>query len=261
MRSLSVLLFIAVLLAACSSTDDSDDITLGWSAEKLFREAKDSINSGAYESAIKYYEKLEARFPFGVYAQQAQLDIAYAYYKQGEDTAALTAIDRFIRLHPNHSSTDYAWYLKGLVNFKGELGLFGNVSGQDMAERDPKAARDSFTSFRQLVTNFPESRYVDDAQKRMKYLVNVLASHHVYVSDFYYRRGAYLAAVNRAQKAITEFPGAPANEKALYLMIKSYEALGLDDLRGDAARVMSTNFPDSKYLKHGLSADESWWGF
>ena len=247
------------LLGGCGLLPGEIDETAGWSANKLYSEAKSSMADGAYDKAIKYFEKLEARFPYGRYAQQAQLEVAYAYFRQQEPASTIAACDRFIRLHPNHPNVDYAYYLKGRANFNEDLGLLGYVSLQDLTERDPKAARDSFDAFKVLVNKYPESRYTPDATARMKYLVNALSSHEVHVARFYMKREAYVAAVNRAQTAIKTYPDAPANEEALFIMIKAYDKLGMNDLRDDAERVMRKNFPKSEYYARGLNRTEPWW--
>jgi len=239
-------------LAACSFVDKHDP-TAGYSAEKLYREAKDALEGGQYDLAIKRYETLEARFPYGRYSQQGQLEIAYAYYKQNEQASAVAATDRFVKLHPNHPNVDYAYYLKGLVYFNEDLGLLGKVSRQDRTERDPKSARESFDAFKELVQRFPESKYAPDALARMKYLVNALASHEVHVARYYIKRGAYVAAANRAQYALKNYPQAPAQVEALLIMIQAYDVLGMPELRNDAERVLRKNFPDSAQLKSVLS--------
>jgi len=154
---------------------------------------------------------------------------------------------------------DYAYYLKGLATFNEDLGLFGHVSDQDLSERDPKAAKESFDSLKELVTRFPESKYVNDSIARMNYLVDALASHEAHVADFYLRRGAYVAAANRAQAALKTYPDAPSNEKALFILVQAYDALGLKDLRDDADRVMRKNFPNSIYYAGGPDKSGSWW--
>jgi outer membrane protein assembly factor BamD len=264
MRSLAVkagffALLVSLLLGGCGLLPDQKDETAGWSAERMYTEAKEAMTDGAYDKAIKLYEKLEARFPYGRYAQQAQLEIAYAYFKQSEAASTITACDRFIRLHPNHPNVDYAYYLKGLANFGEDLGLMASFSMQDLSERDPKAARDSFDAFKELVSKFPESKYAADASARMKYLTNTLASYDVHVASYYFRRGAYIAAINRAQTSLRNFPGAPANEEALFLMIKGYDAIGMKDLRDDSERVMRKNFPKSEFFVRGLNLTEPWW--
>jgi len=247
----SVALF-ALLLAACSFIDKRDPQS-GWSAEKLYRDAKELLDGGQYDLAIKRYETLEARFPYGRYSQQGQLEIAYAYYKQNEQAPAVAATERFVKLHPNHPNVDYAHYLKGLVYFNEDLGLLGKVSRQDRTERDPKSARESFDAFKELVQRFPESRYTPDALERMKYLVNALASHEVHVARYYMKRGAYVAAANRAQYALKNYPQAPAQEEALLIMIQAYDVLGMPELRNDAERILRKNFPDSAQLKSMLT--------
>lgn len=261
MRSLAALLCSLLLfgLAGCGSTPDEYDETLRWPADQLYNEAKQAMADGGYEKAVKYYEKLEARYPYGRFAQQAQLEVAYAYYKQSEPASAIAACDRFIRLHPNHPNVDYAFYLKGLVNFNEDLGLLGSISDQDLTERDPKAAHEAFDTFKELSSRFPESKYAADARLRMSYLVNALAAHEVHVADYYYRRGAYIAALNRAQTSINTYPDAPANEQALAVMTRSYDAMGINDLRDDTERVIKKNFPNSPYLAGGWRQDKAWW--
>jgi len=239
---------------------DEVDETKGWSASKLYSEAKGELNDGNYEKAIKYYEKLEARYPYGRFAQQAQLEIAYAYYKDKDVASAIAGTERFIKLHPNHPNVDYAYYLRGLANFNDDLGLLGSYTGQDMTERDPKAAREAFQAFKDLVTRYPNSKYAPDSVQRMNYLVNALASHEVHVARYYMKRGAYVAAANRAQYALKTYPQAPANEEGLLILVNAYDKLGMQDLRNDAERVMKTNFPDSRYLT-GRGLGKPWWTF
>jgi outer membrane protein assembly factor BamD len=261
MRSLAVIaaLFLATLIAGCGLLPEVKDETVGWSANKLYTEAKESLNDGSYEQAIKYFEKLESRYPFGRFAQQAQIDIAYAYWKSNEPASAVAACDRFIKLHPNHPNVDYVYYLRGLVNFNEDLGILGQVSRQDMTERDPKGARESFDAFRELVTRYPDSKYTPDAILRMKYLVNALASLEVHVARYYMKRNAYVAAINRAQYALKSYPEAPATEEALFIMVKAYDLMGMNDLRDDIERVMRKNYPNSVYYTRGLERKEPWW--
>ena len=262
MRSLAAIaaLFLAILISGCGLLPEVKDETVGWSANKLYSSAKEALNEGAYENAIKYYEKLESRYPYGRFAQQAQIDIAYAYWKSNEPASALAACDRFIKLHPNHPNVDYVFYLRGLINFNEDLGLMGHLSEQDMTERDPKGARESFEAFRELITRFPDSKYTPDATLRMKYLVNALAQLEVHVARYYMKRGAYVAAANRAQYAVKSYPDVPATEEALFIMVKAYDLLGMNELRDDAERVMRKNFPDSVYYTRGLEqAKGPWW--
>ena len=259
MRSLALIVTLFIFVSGCGLLPEVKDETVGWSANKLFTEAKEQLNSGNYEQAISYYEKLESRYPYGKFAQQAQMDIAYAYWKSFEPASALVAADRFIKLHPNHPNVDYMYYLKGLINFNENLGFMGHISQQDMTERDPKGARESFDAFKELITRFPDSKYTPDATMRMKYLVNALASHEVHVARYYIKRTAYVAAANRAQYALLNYPEAPAIEEALYIMIYAYGQMGMDDLREDTERVMRKNFPNSVYYTQGLDRKTPWW--
>ncbi len=256
----SLTLVGVLLLAGCGLPDQVDE-TVGWNAQKLYSEAKDSMNDGAWERAIKMFEKLEARYPYGRYAQQSQLEVAYAYYKSGEQVSAVAACDRFIKLHPNHANVDYAYYLKGLAYFNEDLGMLGTLANQDLSERDPKATREAFATFKELSQRFPDSKYTPDAQLRMRYLVNALANHEVHVARYYYKRGAYVAAANRAQATIKDFPQSPAVEEALFLLVQSYDALNMPELRKDAERVMRQNFPNSSYFTgKGTEAEpQAWW--
>jgi outer membrane protein assembly factor BamD len=246
------------VLSACGILPEKIDETKGWSAAQLYEEAKYDISTGNYENAIKKLEKLEARYPFGTYAQQAQIDIPYVYYKQGDQAQALAAIERFIKLHPNHPNLDYIYYLRGLVNFNDRISLLQSFAKQDMTERDPKAAREAFDAFKALVTRFPDSKYTPDALLRMKYLVNTMAQYDLHVAKYYYRRGAYLAAANRAQSAIKEYPDAPAVEEALFVLAQSYDKMGLVKLRDDAHRVFAQNFPNSQFTKVTSDKKSRW---
>ena len=176
-KSLKFLLIAFMLsLSACSLLQsEPPDETRNWSAQKLYAEAREELKVGGYEKSIKYFEKLESRYPFGTYAQQAQMDIAYAHYRAGDQALALAAVERFIKLHPNHPNVDYMYYLRGLINFNDKLSLFDFVSRQDLTERDPKAAREAFDSFKLLIDRFPNSIYAQDARDRMAYLVNAMA--------------------------------------------------------------------------------------
>ena len=236
------------------------DETAGWSPNKIYSEATDERNAGAYEKAVTLYEKLEGRAAGTPLAQQAQLDKAYTQYKAGEQAQALATINRFVRLHPASPAMDYALYLRGLVNFNDNLGLFSSISRQDLSERDQKAAKESFESLRELATRFPDSRYTPDARSRMTYIVNSLAQYEVHVARYYYNRGAYVAAINRAQTALTDYTDAPALEEALYILMQSYDALGMNPLRDDARRVMTANYPKSEYLSQGFkNRNDPWW--
>lgn len=236
----------------------SKDDPKNWSVEQHYASAKSELDAGNWNAAVKSYEQLEAKFPFGRYAQQAQLDTAYAYYKDNETAQAVTAADRFLKLHPNHLNLDYALYIKGLAYFKPDLGIFGELLNLDAAERDPKALRESFEVFKDLVVRFPESIYVNDARSRMAYLVNALAKHDVAVARYYYNRGAYLAAVNRAQNVMQRYPQAPANEDALAVASLAYEKMNQPELAKDTRRVLAKNFPKNE-LVDSSGVNRPWW--
>jgi outer membrane protein assembly factor BamD len=258
---LSAAFLVAVLLGGCGFLGSQDhDETVGWSAQRLYGEAKDAMEGKDWPKAIKYLEKLEARYPYGRFAQQAQLEVAYCQWKDDQRATAIAATDRFIKLYPNHANVDYAYYLKGLINFNEMSGFLTNVTTPDMSDRDPKASREAFEAFKEVVTRFPESKYAADSALRMRYLVNALASHEVHVARYYMKRTAYVAAANRAQYAIQHYPQAPAVEDAMAILVKAYDALGMAELRDSADRVLHTNFPNSVYLKGGSrKVDVPWW--
>ncbi|MES2354851.1 MAG: outer membrane protein assembly factor BamD [Pseudomonadota bacterium] len=261
-RSLAAIIIALQLfvLAGCGLFSNTGDPRKSWSVEQYYEAALEELNDGNYEAAIKSFEALEARYPYGRYAQEAQLQIAYTRYKQKNVPETIAACDRFIKQYPTSSAVDYAYYLKGLANFNQDLGLFGFLADNDLSDRDPKAAYESFDSFKELVTRFPESRYAPDSIARMDYLTNSLALHEVHVARYYMRRGAALAAANRAQQTVTTYPRAPATEEALAIMVQAYDRLGLPQLRDDAARVMQKNFPESRYLaKSNNYGERPWW--
>ncbi len=245
-----VLCLIALLsVSGCSLLPDQIDESEKWSAEELYQRAKDSLESGNYETAIKFYEKLEARYPFGAYAQQALLESAYAYHKFQEPESAIATADRFIKTYPRHQHVDYAYYLKGLANFNRGASFFDRIFPRDLSQRDASSIRQSFFDFQALVDRFPDSRYAADARLRMIHLRDQLARYEVHVADWYTRRGAYLAAVNRSKYVIEHYPGTSATPDALALMITNYRRLGMDDLAADAERVYRLNYPDAPALE------------
>jgi len=258
-RSLMAAIAATLFLAGCGAFGDRLDQQKNWTVEQSYRYAKEELDSGNYAGAVKAYETLEARYPFGRYAQQAQLDIAYAYYKDNETAQAVSAADRFIKLHPNHRFVDYALYIKGLAYFKPDLGMFGELLNLDASERDPKALRESFEVFKDLVVRFPDSKYADDARSRMAYLVNSLAKHDVSVAKYYLNRGAYLAAVTRAQNVMQRYPQAPANEEALVVTVQAYEQMGKKELADDTRRVLLKNFPRNNMVATGVNKQQAWW--
>jgi len=240
MTRLIWLFFSISLLGGCSMFAE-EDATKGWSQQKLYNEATEELSSGNYDKAVEYYEKLEARYPFGKYAHQAQLNVVYAYYRAGEPESALAAADRFIKFHPGHPAVAYVHYLKGLVNFNSSLGFMARFIPTDNSQRDPGATRESYKDFAVVVRDFPDSDYAEDSRKRMLYLRNNLARHEVHVARFYIKRGAYVAAANRAGSVVQHYQRTPALRDALEVMIEAYTRLGMDDLAGDAQRVLAMN--------------------
>ena len=243
MRHLMTILLVFTL-SACSYFGEKDDETASWDADRLYAEAKGQLDSGYYSQAVENYQKLETRFPFGTHAQQALLDLAYAYYKDDEPESAISACERFIKLYPQNVHVDYAYYLKGLTNFNRGKGLTDRFLPTDESQRDPGAALRAFQDFSELVKRFPESEYVEDAEQRMRYLRNNLAQNEVHIANYYMRRGAFLAAVNRARYVVENYPRTPAVPDALVLMAKAYRILEMNDLLEDALRVLELNYPN-----------------
>lgn len=255
-------MLVAAGLVGCASTSEPYDETRGWSVEKIYAEARDELNSGNYTRAVKLYETLQARYPYGRYAQQALMDQAYTHYKDSEPELAVAAINRFARLYPAHPNLDYMYYLKGLVFYNDDSSALAKWAGQDMSERDSKTTTEAYQAFRELVTRFPQSQYAPDATAKMEYLVKSLGGYQMHVARYYMKRGAWLAAANRAQDVVKEYGNTGNNEEALAIMVAAYDQLGMDTLRDDARRVLQTNFPSSAYLNKPWQAKESsWWRF
>ncbi|MGD9603891.1 MAG: outer membrane protein assembly factor BamD [Gammaproteobacteria bacterium] len=244
-RLLAALLAM-IMLSACGlfGEKDPEDMPENWPEDKLYFAAKDRLQSGSCASAVEYYEKLQARYPFGAYAAQAQIELAYCQYKSEEGAQALATIDRFMKLNPTHPHMDYAFYLRGLVNFNLDQGITARYLPRDPSQRDPGAALQAFNDFSELIRRFPDSRYVTDSQLRMRHLRNILAQHEVNVANFYMRRGAFIAAANRARYVVENFQQTPAMPEALVLLAKAYRVLELEDLSDDALRVLELNYPN-----------------
>ncbi len=255
-------LLIGLTIAGCGVLPDVQDETLSWTPEKLFESAKQEADNHNYVRAIKLFETLESRYPYGRYAQQAQLEIAYANWKDQEPELALAAAERFIKQHPTHPNVDYAYYLKGLINYNEDSGLLSKIIQQDVSERDPRAAREAFFAFRELTRRFPESRYAEDSRDKMERLVQALARNELHVARYYYQRGAYLAAANRAKFLLENYPQSTEREAALAVMVLSYEHMQLPDLAADAKRVLTSNYPQSALLNESvLFPGKPWWKF
>jgi outer membrane protein assembly factor BamD len=245
MRAMRIL--VVVWLAAvggCGLLPDKIDETKGWSAQRLYSEAHGNLSEGDYEKAIDLFEKLQARYPFGHFAQQAQLEMAYAYYKFDEPESAIATLDRFAKNYPRHPNLDYAYYLRGLTNFNRGLNIIERFLPTDQSRRDPGAARQSFDDFAELLRRFPDSKYADDARQRMVYLRNNLALYEVHVAEYYMRREAYVAAAKRAKYVVEYYQGSPAVPEALAVMAKAYKLMGVDDLSADALSVLEHNYPN-----------------
>lgn len=253
-------LALVVLVAGCSSLTEDKDAKA--SPSKIYADARDEVASGAYDKAVPLFEKLEGRAAGTPLAQQAELEKAYAQYKANDQAAALVTIERFLKQHPASPAIDYALYLKGVVNFNDTMGPFSFVTRQDLSERDQKAAKESFESFKELVTRFPDSKYSADARARMRYIVNSLGAYEVHVARYYYNRGAYVAAINRAQNAITDYPETPAVEEALFILMSSYDKLGMKELSADSRRVLEKTYPQSEFATRGFrDSTQPWWKF
>ncbi len=239
-----------VLLAGCSSTpaDKDKDETSEWTAEHFYKEAKNALEAGDYETAVKYFEKLETRFPFGRYAQQAQLETAYAYYKSREVDSSVAAAERFIKLHPTHPSVDYAYYLKGLATFQEGPSSAEKMGGKNPTHMDPGLAKRSYDFFAELLKKYPDSKYVADARQRMIFLRNLLAQHEFESAQYYLRHGVYVAAANRAKYVVEHYPRTPTVADALTLMARAYHELKMDDLARDSLRILELNFPQDQRL-------------
>lgn len=244
MRHLITFLLIFIITGCSYFGGEKEDKTKDWDADHFYAEAKGALESGDYDEAVELYQKLETRYPFGVHAQQALLDLSYAYYKNDEPEAAISACDRFIKLYPQNLHVDYAYYLKGLADFNKGKGFTQRYLPTDESQRDPGAAQHAFESFSDLVKRFPDSEYVEDSEQRMRYLRNILAKNEVHVANYYMRRGAFVAAVNRARFVIENYPRTPSVPDALVVLAKAYRVLEMNDLSDDALRVLELNYPN-----------------
>ena len=234
---------------------DKEDETRDWSANRLYDAARASMAEESYDSALKYYEKLEARYPFGEFAQQALLESAYSYYKNDSPVEAVAAADRFIKLYPRHPSVDYAYYLKGLANFNRNFGFFQRYIPTDREQRDQAAALQAFNDFSELVKLYPDSKYAEDARQRMIYLRNSVAEYDVHVARYYIKRGAYLAAVNRGRNVVENYPKTTAVANALAVMLVGYTLLDRPDPADDTRRILELNYPEHPVLQGPVTVD------
>lgn len=231
------------VLAACGTFDK--DPTSKWDADRLYKEAQEEMMISNWQKSRELLEKLESRYPFGRHAQQAQIEIAYAFYKEGESAQAITAADRFLKLNPNHDKADYVQYLKGLASFAYEPTFVTELLDLDPSRRDPKSMREAFDAFKELLQRWPGSKYAADARVRMAFLINALAKSEVNVARFYLQRGAFVAAAARAQGAVRDYQTAPTLKDALEILVAAYHGMGLKDLAADSERVLRMNFPEA----------------
>lgn len=254
---IAVFALAGLLFSGCAT--NLQDETRDWAAEKFYSEAKAYQDSRVYEQSTKLFETLQSRYPYSRYAQIADLDIAYNQLRDNEQLLAVAAIERFMKGNPASPYLDYAYYLQGLAHFNDAQGFLSVIAAQDMSERDARSMRVSFESFQTLVKRFPDSRYVVDATRRMNYLIGAMAMHEVHIARYYYKRGAYLAAANRAKLALETYPQTVQIEHALALMVLAYDKLGMADLRDDARRVLDKNFPASRAVNEDSMIDRYWW--
>lgn len=253
-----LIFLFTTIIAGCGAFSKEIDETAGLSAEQLYSVARENVRESEWGTARKYLGAIEARHPYSSYAQQALIDLAYVNWKDEEPAKATAAIDRFLAIYPNHPGTDYMLYLRGLQTFTPPGSFLSRYAGQAPSERDPKGLQQSYVAFKELVDRFPDSRYANDARQRLTWLVSTIADNEANVAEYYYTRHAYLAAINRGQNILRNFSGVQAAERALYIMMKSYEALGMSDQAADAKRVLDQNYPNSDYLQHGLEGETSW---
>lgn len=255
-----IIIINTLFITGCSLFESESDRTRNWNEQKFYSEASEALKDGDYEQAITYYEALEARFPFGRYAMQAQLDVAYANYKSDEPEAAIAAAERFIKLHPQEPSVAYAYYLKGLINYNRKFGFLDRYLPTDPSQRDPGSVRDAFQNFSELVNRFPNTPYTEDARLRMLYLRDNLAKNEIHAARYYYHRGAYLASVNRAKYVIENYSQTTAIRDALLIMIDAYGKLNLSDLQADAQRVLALNDAKGTFISNIPTPEEKTWG-
>ena len=257
-RNLSILgIFILLLLvSSCSSNEEMPDERLV--EKELYDQAQTRLKNGSFSTAILSLEALESRFPFGRYAEQAQAELIYAYYMNSQFEASQSAAERFINLHPRHSHTGYAFYMKGLAAFTDDSGLFSRYFQSDLAKREVVMAQTSFGELSEFISRYPESKYVPHAKQRMIYLRNLLAEHEIYVADFYMKRGAYLAAIGRAKYVIENLPNTPQTPFALSILVEAYEILEYEELKKTSLEILNANYPNFDFQGNESVKERSW---
>ena len=256
-RNLSILgIFIILFVSACSSNEEMPDERL--IEKELYDQAQSRLKSESYSTAIMSLEALESRFPFGRYAEQAQAELIYAYYMNSQFEASQSAAERFINLHPRHSHTGYAYYMKGLAAFTDDSGLFSRYFQSDLEKREVVMAQTSFDELSEFISRYPQSNYVSHAKQRMIYLKNLLAKHEMYVADFYMQRGAYLAAIGRSKYVIEHLPNTPQTPYALSILVEAYDLLGYEDLKKRNLSILTSNYPDFNLQENESIKTRSW---
>ncbi|MFL2693182.1 MAG: outer membrane protein assembly factor BamD [Gammaproteobacteria bacterium] len=256
-RNLSILgIFIILFVSACSSNEEMPDERL--IEKELYDQAQSRLKSESYSTAIMSLEALESRFPFGRYAEQAQAELIYAYYMNAQFEASQSAAERFINLHPRHSHTGYAYYMKGLAAFTDDSGLFSRYFQSDLEKREVVMAQTSFDELSEFISRYPQSNYVSHAKQRMIYLKNLLAKHEMYVADFYMQRGAYLAAIGRSKYVIEHLPNTPQTPYALSILVEAYDLLGYEDLKKRNLNILTSNYPDFNFQENESIKTRSW---
>ena len=253
-----ILLLFVVFAAACHHDKKQDDAEV-LPVEDMYSTAKAALVDNNLTKAIKYYQRLVARFPFGPYTEQATIELAYAQYKSGKPEDGYSTINRFIKTYPTHKHVDYAYYLRGIINFDRDRGFLDHYANQDMTKRDQGNTLQSFEDFNELLSKFPDSRYAPDARMRMVYLRDNLSRAQLHVAEFYLNRGAYVAAINRSKDIVERFQRTPAAGDALAIMTLSYKSLGQDKLATDTERVLKLNFPDHPYFSGNFPERSHWW--
>ena len=247
---------LLLLVSSCSSNEEMPDERLV--EKELYDQAQTRLKNGSFSTAILSLEALESRFPFGRYAEQAQAELIYAYYKNSQFEASQSAAERFINLHPRHSHTGYAFYMKGLAAFTDDSGLFSRYFQSDLAKREVVMAQTSFGELSEFISRYPDSKYVPHAKQRMIYLRNLLAEHEIYVADFYMKRGAYLAAIGRAKYVIENLPNTPQTPFALSILIEAYEILEYEELRKTSLEILNANYPNFDFQGNESVKERSW---
>ena len=256
-RNLSILgIFIILFVSACSSNEEMPDERL--IEKELYDQAQSRLKSESYSTAIMSLEALESRFPFGRYAEQAQAELIYAYYMNSQFEASQSAAERFINLHPRHSHTGYAYYMKGLAAFTDDSGLFSRYFQSDLEKREVVMAQTSFDELSEFISRYPQSNYVSHAKQRMIYLKNLLAKHEMYVAEFYMQRGAYLAAIGRSKYVIEHLPNTPQTPYALSILVEAYDLLGYEDLKKRNLSILTSNYPDFNLQENESIKTRSW---